>query len=126
MLGFLLQLERGDLLPPAETRLAKEMLFAQQRTEGIGRYLPLDPHVHERPLRLASKSGWLAGIWHDAGLIYDAAGSPLFALVVMTVGSSDLAEHVEQEGLMLIAEVARALCLDTSTRGDRTAAAGPN
>lgn len=115
MLGLLLQLERGDLLPPEETRLAKDILFAQQRTEGIGRYLPLDPDAHERPLRLASKSGWLAGIWHDAGLIYDAAGSPLFALVVMTVGSDDRAEHIEQEGLMLIAEVARALCLRHTT-----------
>lgn len=111
MLGLLLQLERGDLLPPAESVLAKDMLFAQQRTEGIGRYLPLDPNVHEHPLRLASKSGWLAGVWHDAGLIYDATESPLYALAVMTVGSDDRAEHVEHEGLMLIAEIARTLCL---------------
>jgi beta-lactamase class A len=118
MLGLLLQLERGDLLPQAESVLAREMLFSQQRTEGIGRYLPLDPNAHEHPLRLASKSGWLAGVWHDAGLIYDATSSPLYALVVMTAGSDDRAEHVEQEGLMLIAEIARTLCLgDPSSRG---------
>lgn len=112
MLGFLMQLERGDLLPPEETALAKEILGAQNHPPvSIGRYLPIDPLAHEQPLRIAAKSGRHAGTRHDAALVYDAAGSPRSALVVMTVGSADRAQHVEQEGALLIAEIARSLCI---------------
>lgn len=111
MLGLLLQLERGDLLPPEATAIAKRILLAQQDLGGIGRPLPLDALAFERPLRLAAKSGSLAGVRHDAGLVYEPDGTARCALVVMTVGSSDRAEHVDQEGALLIAHASRALCL---------------
>lgn len=110
MLGFLLQLERGDLLPPAETVLAKQILFAQRDTAGLGRYLPLDATAFEQPVQLAAASGRLPGVRNDAGLVYDAMGSPRYALVVMTAHAKDRAAHVEQEGTMLVAEIAQALC----------------
>ena len=109
MLGILLQLERGDLLPPAATAVAKRILLAQEHREGLGRYLPIDQNAFDRAWQLASKSGWRAGVWYDAGMAYDADGSPVGALVVMTVGSDDRVEHVEHEGLVLIAKIAQGL-----------------
>ena len=118
MLGLLLQLERGDLLPPAETAVAKRILLAQEYKDGLGRYLPLDDRAYEDAWRLAAKSGWLPGVRHDAGIAFDAEGVPLGALVVMTVGSDDRVDHVEQEGLVLIGRIARGLF-----QPDRTPAA---
>lgn len=123
VLGLLLQLERGDLLPPEETALAKRILFAQQHKDGIGRYLPLDERAFDRPWRLASKSAWLPGLRHDAGIAYDADGAPLGALVVMTVGSEDRAHHAEQEGAVLIGRIARDLLRPARGPGTARAAA---
>lgn len=109
MLGVLLQLERGDLLPPTETALARRILLAQEFREGMGRYLPLDERAFEEPLQLASKSGWLPGVRHDAGIVYAADGAALGALVVMTVNAEDRVHHPEQASAVLIGEIAALL-----------------
>ncbi len=106
MLGLLLGLVRGNLLPPPETELALNILKKQQFTEALARYLPTDPEVDTPLVEVASKSGCLSGVWHDAGIVF-RDGGPLYALVVMTSGSSDKRFHFEQEGMMLIAEVSR-------------------
>ncbi len=106
MLGLLLGLVRGDLLPPPETELALSILKKQQFTEALARYLPTDPELDTPLVEVASKSGCLSGVWHDAGIIFRDA-QPLYALVVMTSGSKDKRFHFEQEGMMLIAEVSR-------------------
>ncbi len=106
MLGLLLGLVRGDLLPPPETELALSILKKQQFTEALARYLPTDPEVDTPFVEVASKSGCLSGVWHDAGIVFQD-GRPLYALVVMTSDSSDKRFHFEQEGMMLIAEVSR-------------------
>ncbi len=108
MLGLLLGLVRGDLLPPPETELALNILKKQQFTEALARYLPTDADLDTPLVEVASKSGCLSGLWHDAGVVF-RAGQPLYALVVMTSGSSDKRFYVEQEGMMLIAEVSRRL-----------------
>lgn len=117
MLGLLLQLERGDLLPPEETELAKRILLAQEHRDGIGRYLPLDDLAVDDAWQLAAKSGWFPSVWHDAGIVYDASGAPLGALVVMTVASDDRTIHPEHEGLVLIGQIARGLFQPDRTPG---------
>ncbi len=109
VLGLLLGLERGELLPAGETELAKTILKQQQFSEALARYLPCDAELHEHPIAVASKSGSLRGLRHDAGLVYDAGGKPLYALVVMTDGSQDQGYGLEQEGTMLIARLSRAI-----------------
>ena len=106
MLGLLLGLIRGDLLPPPETELALDILKKQQFTEALARYLPTDPEIDTPLVEVASKSGSLSGLWHDAGIVF-RDGQLLYALVVMTSGSKDKRFYFEQEGMMLIAEVSR-------------------
>ena len=84
MLGLLTSLQRGDLLPPELTELALEILEKQQFTEALARFLPIDEALHPDAVTVASKSGCLRGVWHDAGLVYSASKKPLYALVVMT------------------------------------------
>ncbi len=107
VLGLLLRLERRELLPDALTDVALSILKKQQFTEALARYLPTDAELSPDPVVVASKSGCLRGLWHDAGLVYSAAGTPLYALVVMTEGSADRSYSFEQEGVMLIARVSR-------------------
>lgn len=109
ILGLLTRLERRDLLPDELTRTALAILKKQQFTEALSRYLPTDADIHPEPVVVASKSGCLRGLWHDAGLVYDVHGTPLYALVVMTEGSTDLSYSFEQEGMMLIAELSRSI-----------------
>lgn len=110
VLGLLLSLERGDLLPPAARATMRDILAEQRHTQAIGRYLPLEPAAagpEGRVVRLRSKHGSLPGTWHDAALVAEADERPTFALVVLSDEADDRAEHPEQEGLMLIAELAR-------------------
>ena len=107
MLGLLTSLERGDLLPPELTDVALEILKKQQFTEALARYLPTDAELHQDAVTVASKSGCLRGVWHDAGIIFDSANRPLYTLVVMTSNSKDRSFSFQQEGMMLIAEVSR-------------------
>ena len=106
VLGLLLGLARGDLLPPAEAEVALAILKRQQFTEALARYLPTDPELNAPHLEVASKSGCLQGVWHDAGIVFQD-GRPLYALAVLTSGSADRRFHPEQEGVTLIAEVSR-------------------
>ena len=106
MLGLLLGLVKGDLLPPSETELALNILKLQQFTEALARYLPTDPEVDTPYVEVASKSGCLRGVWHDGGIVFQD-GRALYALVVMTSGSRDRRFHFEHEGMLLIAAVSR-------------------
>lgn len=106
MLGLLMGLVRGDLLPPRESELALGILKAQRLTEALARHLPTDPELAPDAVEVAAKSGCLRGIWHDAGVVF-SGGAPLYALVVMTHGAADRRFHIDQEGVLLIAEVSR-------------------
>lgn len=109
VLGLLVRLARGELLGAAETELALAILREQQHHEALGRYLPRDPELSLEPVVLASKSGSLRGIWHDAALVCDAQLQPLYALVVMTAGSTDQSYGYDQEGMLVIARLSRAI-----------------
>lgn len=106
MLGMLVGLERGDLLPPPQTETARDVLKAQQLDDGLARLLPTDEDIDTPPLTVASKSGSIRGVRHDVGIVY-REDAPLYALAVMTSGSRDLRSNADNEGLKLIAEVSR-------------------
>lgn len=107
VLGLLLRLEQGELLAPEYTALARSILSKQQYTEALSRYLPRDAELDAPHVVVASKSGCLRGLWHDAGIVYNASGAPLYVLVVMTDGARDRSYSFEQEGMMLIAKLSR-------------------
>jgi beta-lactamase class A len=109
MLSLLLRLEQRELLPEKETAVAIDILKKQQFTEAMTRYLPKDPEIYDDYIIVASKSGSLRGLWHDAGLVYNKLNQPLYALVGMTDGSADESYSWEQEGMMLIANISRVL-----------------
>jgi beta-lactamase class A len=109
MLGLLLRLDQGELLAPEYTALARSILSKQQYTEALSRYLPRDAELDAPHVVVASKSGCLRGLWHDAGIVYNASGAPLYVLVVMTDGARDRSYSFEQEGMMLIAQLSRAV-----------------
>ncbi len=109
MLGLLVRLEGCELLPDDLTKVALDILKRQQFTEALSRYLPYDAGLSDNYVTVASKGGCLRGVWHDAGIVYDKDYTPLYALVVMTDGSADESFSWEQEGMMLIANVSRAI-----------------
>jgi len=115
MLGVLVGLERGELLPQALRETALTILKQQQFTEALGRYLPTDAELSSDPVTVASKSGCLRGLWHDAALVYSKASEPLYALVVMTEASQDRSYSWEQEGMMLIAKLSDHIYRQLST-----------
>ena len=108
ILGLLIRLEKGDLLPPAQTKLALDILKKQQFTEALSRYLPRDKELYPGAITVASKSGCLRGLWHDAGIIYKG-GQASYALVIMTDEAADRSYSYEQEGMMLIAKLSKAI-----------------
>ena len=108
VLGLLVQLERRDLLPDELTEVALELMKKQQFTEALARYLPTDAELSDTFVTVASKSGCLRGLWHDAGIIY-RDGAPWYALVVLTEDAADRSYSWEQEGMMLIARLSRAI-----------------
>lgn len=109
MLAFLVKLQQGQLMSPEMTALALSILQKQQYTEALARYLPTDAELHADAVTVASKSGCLRGVWHDAGIVSQADGTPLYALVIMTEGSQDGSFGFEQEGMMTIAALSRDL-----------------
>jgi beta-lactamase class A len=80
---------------PAACREMLEILGRQAFTEGIPAGLP--PGT-----RVAHKTGWIGGVvYHDAGIVYPASGSP-YVLVVLTGG-------IEQDSVAyaLVSDVSR-------------------
>ncbi len=108
VLNLLTALQEGRLLGADATATALRVLERQLYKEALGRYLPTDGELFMDPVTVASKSGCLRGVWHDAGVV-SRANQPLYALVVMTAGADDRSFSPEQEGLMLIAQISRAI-----------------
>jgi beta-lactamase class A len=96
-LELLERLWHGEVLEPAMRELALEILGRQQYTEIIARYLPED-------LKIATKSGSITGVRNDVGIVY--APRP-YALALASKGSSDHREHMDNEGVLLLARVSK-------------------
>ncbi len=108
VLALLKNLVEGKLLNEAMTTLTLDTLKAQKFTEALARYLPTDSELHSNNVTVASKSGCIRGVWHDAGIVFKDEAAQ-YVLVVMTTDSEDKGYTYEQEGMMLIANVSREL-----------------
>jgi beta-lactamase class A len=73
-----------------------EILLAQEHNEGI-------PEGVKAGSKVAHKTGWNDGIYHDAGIVYPKKGDP-FVLVVLTEGFKE-----EKGGAKLVASIAKAV-----------------
>ena len=92
------RLYRGELLDAAHTALALDILGRQQYRDILGRHVPRD--VAGEPLyTVASKSGELGGVHHDAGLLM--LPRPL-SVALLSVGGSDPREHPDNRDVTLL------------------------
>lgn len=103
-------LVEGKLLSETITVLALDILKAQKYTEALARYLPTDSELHKDSVTVASKSGCIRGVWHDAGIVFKDEQAQ-YILVVMTTDSDDKGYSFEQEGMMLIAKISQEIYL---------------
>ncbi|AFZ66328.1 serine hydrolase [Deinococcus peraridilitoris] len=99
---LLLRLVRGELLSPALTDLALDILSRQQVRDIIARHVPRGADG-ELLYRVASKGGELSGVRHDAGIVWTPR--PLI-LALLSEGGSDLREHPDNREVALLARLA--------------------
>jgi len=99
--ALLAALARGELLGEQATGFALDVLTRQQVNDRLPRHLPAG-------VRLAHKTGELAGIRHDAGLVLPPDRSPL-VIVALTEGFTDPHSATDAGGPAadLVAEVGR-------------------
>ncbi len=87
-------LAKGTTFTPASNAKMIEILKAQEFNEKIPAYLP-------KGTPIAHKTGDIAGIHHDAAIVYPPGEAP-YVLVVLTEGFQD-----EKEANRIIAEISR-------------------
>lgn len=106
-LGFLLRsLWQGELLSPAATKTALDILSRQQFTSFL-RYLPADLDDLEEgttALKLYSKSGEIRCCRHDSGIL--ARGDHAFTITVLSETETDLKFYPDHPGIVLIGKIA--------------------
>lgn len=93
-------LVRGELLDPAHTRLALDILERQQLRDLIGRRVPAG-EAGEPLYRLGSKSGELRGVHHDVGILHTPR--PL-VVACLSRGGTDPREHPENRDVLRLAD----------------------
>lgn len=80
--GLLERIADGSAAPPAACLEMLDVLAAQAFNEGIPAGLP--PGV-----RIAHKTGWIPGLYHDAAIVWPTAGRP-HVLVILTRGLEEM------------------------------------
>lgn len=111
MAEFLARLSQGDLLSPASTTYAQDILRRQQSRWGLARRLPPD-------IDLAHKTGEQEGLRHDVGLL--SVGEQQAAIAVLCDGFVDPAmddNFVGGEASDLLADIGELIY--AAMRGDR-------
>lgn len=99
MARMLRLLANGELLSPAATDLALDILTRQQLRDIVGRRVPRGADG-ELLYRVASKSGELFGVHHDAGLVWTPR--PL-VVAVLSSGGRDPREHPDNRDVATLA-----------------------
>jgi beta-lactamase class A len=106
---FFARLGRGELLPAASTERMLDVLRIQKYIEPLRRELPADPYAREfgepEPVWVASKTGSLAGVRIDAGLVVTPKAG--WSIAVMTKNGADARVTSDNEGVLLIAHASR-------------------
>ncbi len=105
--AMMLGLWNDKLLPRAETELAKQILFRQQYTDNLGRFLDFDRFVGDLPVKIASKSGSLAGLRNEVAVI--EKGDQAFALGIMVQVPSDPRFYIDHPAHGVISRVTKLL-----------------
>ncbi|MCY0881014.1 MAG: class A beta-lactamase-related serine hydrolase [Firmicutes bacterium] len=109
---LLKKLYQGDLISKAASDLMWEILTRQQYNTIMTRDLPYsllessDEHTPP-PVVVGSKSGALAGVRNDAGIVRTPWGD--YAIAIMSTGCRDQRYHPDNEALILLPQVAAAV-----------------
>lgn len=97
------------IISPTACAAMRDLLRTQQYNDQIARYLPYNPYLRDsgddQPVKVGSKSGFMAGIRVDAGIVWLPETS--YAIALMTDGANDLSFAPEQEGMRLNGRVSR-------------------
>jgi beta-lactamase class A len=92
--ALMMQLAEGRLVSAAASREMVGILLGQEFNEGIPAGLP-------KAVRVAHKTGWDDGLYHDAGIIFAENRRP-YALAVLTRGLAD-----QDQAHACVAEISR-------------------
>jgi beta-lactamase class A len=99
------------IISPAACARMRDILVTQQYHDQIGRYLPYNQYrragyAHPGPVIVRSKSGFMAGVRVDAGIVEGPEGLR-YVLCLMTDGSPDRSFRPEQPGGVLNGRLSR-------------------
>jgi|GEM_PF-3310006 len=106
VLALLLALDDGALLGGDATAWARDTLRAQRYRDALPRLLTGEAASADG-LSVGNKSGTLAQARHDAGLVWDAEGRRLAALVVLTAEHPDSRVRLDHPATLASARFAR-------------------
>lgn len=109
-LNRLLELIATDaIISPAACEVMRRILQTQQYTDQISRYLPFERYARddnrEQPVRVGSKSGFMAGIRVDAGIVW--LPNTTYVITLMTAESRDRSFAPEQESMRFNGRISR-------------------
>jgi beta-lactamase class A len=98
-------------ISPAACAQMRDILVTQQYHDQIGRYLPYNQYrrtgnAHPGPVIVRSKSGFMAGVRVDAGIVEGPKGMR-YVICLMTEGSPDRSFRTEQPGGVLNGRLSR-------------------
>lgn len=99
------------IISPAACARMRDILVTQQYHDQIGRYLPYNQYrrtgyAHPGPVIVRAKSGFMAGVRVDAGIVEGPEGLR-YVLCLMTEGSPDRSFRTEQPGGVLNGRISR-------------------
>lgn len=109
LVRFFVRLRRGELLSAEATERYLDVLRIQKYIEPLRRFLPANPYAREfgeeEPVWVASKTGSLAGVRVECGLVHTPDRE--WAIAVMTREGKDLRVSSDNEGILLVANASR-------------------
>ena len=109
LIHLLSRIATDAIISPEACAAMRAILCTQQYTDQISRYLPYNPYARDRgddqPVKVGSKSGFMAGIRVDAGIVW--LPDSTYVIAVMTDGSTDRTFAPEHEGMRLNGRVSR-------------------
>ena len=91
------KLYNGEILNPELTKLALEILKAQQYTEILARYLP-------DGTKTATKSGQIIGVRNDVGIVLTERP---YVLALCSRNCTDQRYHVDNEAVLALGQISR-------------------
>lgn len=101
------RLWRGELLPAAETAVAKDILLQQHYTDTLGCLIGYGGYSDDSELRIASKSGSIVGVRNEVGVILH--GEDAYVTAIMTRDGKDPRFWANNPGNLAIMEANRLL-----------------